>query len=109
MGPERDVCSVIFSPVAGMTIMRLRRHGAGLMENRLPGAHPQECRAGTIRHCLTDRVDRRRSTQARVSMNNLESSPGEVAPTPEQWQALHRAFRRYCEAEPWEWLTNETS
>ena len=31
----------------------------------------------------------------------------EVNPTREQWLALHHAFRRYCEARPWEWLANE--
>ena len=31
----------------------------------------------------------------------------EVDPTPEQWLALHHAFRRYCEAKPWERLANE--
>ena len=31
----------------------------------------------------------------------------EVDPTPEQWLALHDAFRRYCEAKPWERLANE--
>ena len=31
----------------------------------------------------------------------------EVDPTPEQWLALHHAFRRYCEAKPWEQLANE--
>ena len=31
----------------------------------------------------------------------------EVDPTPEQWLALHLAFRRYCEAKPWERLANE--
>ena len=28
-------------------------------------------------------------------------------PTPEQWLALHHAFRRYCEVRPWERLANE--
>jgi len=40
-------------------------------------------------------------------MNDGHESPGEAAPTPEQWLALHHAFRRYCEAEPWEGLANE--
>lgn len=31
----------------------------------------------------------------------------ETEPTREQWLALHHAFRRYCEARPWEWLANE--
>ena len=31
----------------------------------------------------------------------------EADPTPEQWLALHDAFRRYCEAKPWERLANE--
>ena len=31
----------------------------------------------------------------------------EAEPTPEQWLALHDAFRRYCEAKPWERLSNE--
>ena len=31
----------------------------------------------------------------------------EVNPTREQWLALHHAFRRYCEARPWERLANE--
>ena len=31
----------------------------------------------------------------------------EAEPTPEQWLALHHAFRRYCEARPWERLGNE--
>ena len=31
----------------------------------------------------------------------------EVNPTREQWLALHHAFRRYCEARPWERLSNE--
>ena len=31
----------------------------------------------------------------------------EAEPTREQWLALHHAFRRYCEASPWERLTNE--
>ena len=31
----------------------------------------------------------------------------EVDPTPEQWLALHHAFRHYCEAKPWERLSNE--
>jgi hypothetical protein len=31
----------------------------------------------------------------------------EAEPTPEQWLALHDAFRRYCEAKPWERLANE--
>ena len=31
----------------------------------------------------------------------------EVDPTPEQWLALHHAFRHYCEAKPWERLANE--
>ena len=31
----------------------------------------------------------------------------EVDPTPEQWLALHDSFRRYCEAKPWERLSNE--
>ena len=31
----------------------------------------------------------------------------EVDPTPEQWLTLHHAFRRYCEAKPWERLANE--
>ena len=40
-------------------------------------------------------------------MNDGHGSPGEAAPTPEQWLALHDAFLRYCEAEPWEFLANE--
>jgi len=40
-------------------------------------------------------------------MNDGHGSPGEAAPTSEQWLALHDAFRRYCEAEPWEFLANE--
>ena len=40
-------------------------------------------------------------------MSNNDLSPGEVAPTREQWLALHDAFRKYCEAEPWEFLANE--
>ena len=40
-------------------------------------------------------------------MNAGHRSPGEAAPTSEQWLALHDAFRRYCEAVPWEWLANE--
>ena len=31
----------------------------------------------------------------------------EVNPTGEQWLALHHAFRSYCEARPWERLSNE--
>ena len=31
----------------------------------------------------------------------------EVNPTREQWLALHHAFRSYCEARPWERLSNE--
>lgn len=31
----------------------------------------------------------------------------ETEPTSEQWLALHHAFRRYCEARPWERLTSE--
>ena len=31
----------------------------------------------------------------------------EMEPTSEQWLALHHAFRRYCEARPWERLANE--
>ena len=31
----------------------------------------------------------------------------EVDPSSEQWLALHHAFRRYCEAKPWERLANE--
>ena len=31
----------------------------------------------------------------------------ETEPTREQWLALHHAFRRYCEAKPWERLANE--
>ena len=31
----------------------------------------------------------------------------EVQPTGEQWLALHHAFRSYCEARPWERLSNE--
>ena len=31
----------------------------------------------------------------------------ETDPTREQWLALHHAFRRYCEARPWERLANE--
>ena len=31
----------------------------------------------------------------------------ETEPTREQWLALHHAFRRYCEARPWERLANE--
>ena len=31
----------------------------------------------------------------------------ETDPTSEQWLALHHAFRRYCEASPWERLANE--
>ena len=39
----------------------------------------------------------------------IETNPTapEVAPTPEQWLALHHAFRRYCEIEPWRYLANE--
>ena len=40
-------------------------------------------------------------------MNDGHGTPGEAAPTREQWLALHDAFRRYCEAEPWEFLANE--
>ena len=31
----------------------------------------------------------------------------EAEPTREQWLALHGAFRRYCDASPWEQLANE--
>ena len=31
----------------------------------------------------------------------------EADPTAEHWLALHHAFRRYCEAKPWERLANE--
>lgn len=31
----------------------------------------------------------------------------ETEPTSEQWLALHHAFRRYCEARPWERLASE--
>ena len=40
-------------------------------------------------------------------MNDGHGSPGEAAPTPEQSLALHDAFWKYCEAEPWEYLANE--
>jgi len=40
-------------------------------------------------------------------MNDGHGSPGEAPPTPEQWLALHGAFRKYCEAEPWAFLSNE--
>ena len=40
-------------------------------------------------------------------MNDERGFPGEATPSREQWLALHDAFRKYCEAEPWEWLANE--
>ena len=40
-------------------------------------------------------------------MNDGHGTPGEAAPTREQWLALHDSFRRYCEANPWEFLANE--
>ena len=40
-------------------------------------------------------------------MNDSRRSPAEAAPTPAQWLALHDAFRKYCQAEPWEFLANE--
>ena len=40
-------------------------------------------------------------------MNDGNGSLREAPPTSDQWLALHDAFRRYCEAEPWEFLDNE--
>ena len=38
---------------------------------------------------------------------NRRETQAEVNPTREQWLALHQAFRSYCEAKPWERLSNE--
>ena len=67
----------------------------------------QGARAGIICIILTDHGDRRRLSGVRTPVSNNDVSPGEVAPTREQWLALHRSFQRYCEAAPWECLANE--
>ena len=38
---------------------------------------------------------------------DLQETQTEVNPTRDQWLALHAAFRSYCEARPWERLSNE--